>query len=397
MAQQKPAPKVTHLPPVETRLPDRKALSAHMRRRHWGLVAGLLFMVGLPVMVVAFYLTQIAKPQYASKAGFVIRQEESGAASQMLGGLSSMLGQNISGNSDLLFEFLQSQEIVALVQDDIDLRAHYAEGWPEDPLFSLPPNALIEDLAAFWRRMVRLQYDRSTGVITVQVRARDPQIAQAIAAAILRHSENVINDLNATARRDSMAHAQADLDDAAGALRQARDALLAFQARTKIIDPMADMQGRMGILDNLQVQLAQAYVEYDLLAQTVAEFDPRLRQLDRRITAIQERIVQERNSFSTRNVTVENTDYPTLLAKHETLRTDVDFAAENYRAALAALALARTRADRQQLYLATFLRPTLPQQALYPQTALLVALTGFFALMSWAVLALVYYSLRDRG
>ncbi|TVS00463.1 MAG: sugar transporter [Rhodobacteraceae bacterium] len=397
MAQQKNDLKVTHLPPVEARLPERAAMKARMRRRHWRLVFGLFLIVGLPVLVVALYLTQIARPQYASETGFVIRQEEAGSASQMLGGLSAMLGQNVSGNSDLLFEFLQSQEIVALVQGEIDLRAHYADGWPEDPLFTLPPDALIEDLVTFWQRMVRLTYDRSTGVITVQVRARDAQTAQAIAAAILRHSENVINDLNATARRDSMANAQADLEDAVATLRRAREALLAFQARTKIVDPMADMQGRMGILGNLQAQLAEAFVDYDLLSQTAAESDPRLRHLDRRITAIEDRIAHERSSFSAQNVTVDNTDYPTLLAEYESLRADVDFAAETYRAALAALAHARTRAARQQLYLATFLRPTLPQRALYPQAGLLTALTGFFAFMVWSVLALVYYSLRDRG
>jgi capsular polysaccharide transport system permease protein len=122
-----------------------------------------------------------------------------------------------------------------------------------------------------------------------------------------------------------------------------------------------------------------------------------VRHLERRIAAIEERIAQERNNFSGQDVTVDNTAYPTLLAEYEALRADVDFAAESYRAALAALALARTRAARQQLYIATFLRPTLPQQALYPKTGLLVALTAFFALMAWAVLALVYYSLRDRG
>ncbi len=397
MAQQKPDPKITRLPPIESRLPERSARRARMRRRHWGLLAGLFVMVGLPVLVVAGYLTQVARPQYASETGFVIRQEEAGSASQMLGGLSQMLGQSVSGNSDLLFEFLQSQEIVQLVQGEIDLVAHYSAGWPDDPLFSIPPDVLIEDLAAFWKRMVRLTYDRATGVITLQVRARDPQTARAITAAMVQHSENVINDLNATARRDSMANAQADLDEAVAQLRAAREAMLAFQARTMILDPIADIKGRMGVLDNLQQQLAQAFVDFDLLTQTAAETDPRVRQLDRRILAIEERIAQERTSFSAQNVTVDNTDYPTLLAEYEGLRADMDFAAETYRAALAAHGLARTRAARQQLYLATFLRPTLPQQALYPQTGLLIALTGFFAFMLWAVLALVYYSLRDRG
>ncbi len=397
MPQQQPGPKVTHLPPIDARLPERSARKARIRRRHWGLVAGLVVMVGLPVLIVAGYLTQIAKPQYASETGFVIRQDDAGSASQMLGGLSQILGQNVSGNSDLLFEFLQGPEIVQLVQEDVDLVAHYANAWPDDPLFAIPPDVLIEDLVAFWKRMTRLTYDRATGAITMQVRAHDPLVAQAITTAIVAHSENVINELNATARRDSMAHAQTDLDEASAQLRAAREAMLAFQARTRIVDPLADIQGRMGVLGNLQQQLAQAFVDFDLLTQTAADTDPRVRQLDRRIMAIEARIAQERTSFSAQNVTVDNTDYPTLLAEYEGLRADMDFASESYRAALSALGLARTNAARQQLYLVTFLRPTLPQQALYPQTGLLIALTAFFAFMGWAVLALVYYSLRDRG
>ncbi len=49
------------------------------------------------------------------------------------------------------------------------------------------------------------------------------------------------------------------------------------------------------------------------------------------------------------------------------------------------------------MYLANFIQPTLAQRAQYPQSTLIISLTFFFALMFWAVMALVYYSLRDRG
>ncbi len=357
----------------------------------------LLVVVALPVLVSTLYLWAFARPQFASNTGFVIRQEETGSASQVLGGLTQVLGMQGGGNSDLLFEFIQSQDIVQRVQREIDLVGHYARTWPRDPVFSIWPAATIEDLSAFWKRMVRITYDKSSGVIMVEVRARDPDFARTVARQVVAQSEAMINTLNAAARRDSMANAQADLDAALVQLREAREALVAFQARTQILDPQADIQGRMGVLGNLQQQLAQALVDYDLLIQTAEGNDPRLRQLERRIAVIEDRITQERRSFAAQDVTVDNTDYPTLLAQYEGLRVDVQFAEENYRAALTALIAARTNAERQQLYLATFIEPTLAERAEYPRRALLVGLTGFFALMLWSVLALVYYSLRDRG
>ena len=96
-------------------------------------------------------------------------------------------------------------------------------------------------------------------------------------------------------------------------------------------------------------------------------------------------------------MTVDNTDYPALLGQYESLQVDQEFAEQTYRAALTALEGARSNAQRKQLYLATYIRPTLAQKAEYPQRFLAVFLTAFFALVGWATMALVYYSLRDRG
>ncbi len=57
-------------------------------------------------------------------------------------------------------------------------------------------------------------------------------------------------------------------------------------------------------------------------------------------------------------------------------------------------ALAQSR--RQSRYLAAYVEPTLAQRAEYPKRALLLVVSGFSLLMGWAILALCFYSLRDR-
>ncbi|MFP4275505.1 MAG: sugar transporter, partial [Paracoccaceae bacterium] len=323
--------------------------------------------------------------------------EEGGSASDLLGGLAQFTGGSASGDADILYEFIQSQGIVDAIDDRVDLVAHYAQHWPEDPAFALWPTASVEDLLWFWQRVIRISYDQSTGLIEVRALAFDPETAQTIAREIVRESQSMINELNATARDDLMRYAQADLDEAVARLKAAREALTRFRTRTQIVDPSADIQGRMGVLNNLQQQLAEALIDYDLLIETTSNLDdPRLAQARRKIDVIRERIARERENFASDEVMGADADYPTLMAEFESLTVDREFAEESYRSALAALDIARANASRQSRYLATYVPPTRPQTSEYPQRWVLTGLAALFLSMAWAITSLVYYSIRDR-
>jgi capsular polysaccharide transport system permease protein len=369
-----------------------------MRRRHWGLVASFVLIMLAPLVTVGFYLFKVAQDQYASTTGFIVRQEEGRTATDLLGGLAQFGGvAGGTGDSDILYEFILSQALVARIDNRLDLVGHYAAHHADDPVFALSPDAAIEDLLAFWQRMVRLSYDQSTGLIELRVLAFSPDMAQGIARNILSESQILVNDLNATARADTIRLADADLVAAVEHLRAAREALTGFRIRTQIVDPESDLQGRMGVLNNLQQQLAEALIEFDLLAEnTNNASDARLVQAQNRIAVIQVRIMEERATFTLQNVGSGQQDYPTLMAEYEGLVVDREFAEESYRAARTALDIARANANRQSRYLAAYIQPTLPQTAEFPRRTIILALIGLFLFMTWATLALVYYSIRDR-
>lgn len=371
---------------------------ASPKRRHRRLFLSLMVMVLAPLVLITGYLFLIANDQYASRTGFIVRSDEATSASELAGGLSSIIGGGTSGaNGDVLFAFIRSQEIVERIQSQRDILGHYSAHWGSDPVFSIWPDATIEDLLWFWQRVVTVSYDKNSGLMDVQVLAFDADTAREIARDIVRESEEMINALNEQAQRDSMANADQDLQDALERVRDSREAMASFRARTQIVDPQADIQGRMGVLNNLQQQLAQALVDHDLLLQTATDNDPRIRQAMRRIEVIQERISAERRNFATQDVTVFDTDYPRLIAQFESLMVNQEFAEQTYTAALAARDAARSNAERQSLYLATFVRPTLAQRAEYPQRIITILMSAFFLLMGWGAMSLIYYSLRDRG
>jgi len=375
------------------------ARPARLKRRHWGLIGSFIVLVLAPLVAVIFYLWTIAEDQYISTAGFTVRSQESSGANDLLGGLAQFSGNTTASDSDILYEFIQSQEMVEAVDARLDLRAHYTQTWPVDWAFALWPEASLEDLIWYWQRVVGISYDSASGLIEVRAVALDPAMAQAVTQAIVDESQIRINALNIQAREDAMGYARADLADAVERLKQTRQALTQFRTRTRIVDPAADIQGRMGVMNNLQQKLAEVLIEYDLLRGTVSEGDPRLKKALQHIDVIRQRIDIERQTFTSTNTDTGGVgeDYPSLIAEFERLTVDREYAEEVYRAGLTALEVARDDAARQSRYLATYIKPTQAQDAQYPQRFILAGLTGLFLLLCWSILSLIYYSIRDRS
>lgn len=372
------------------------AEKAQMRRRHWGLVLSFFLIVAAPLAIVGWYLAGRATDQYASSTGFSVRSEEGNSSAELIGGLTKFMGGSASGDTDILYEFIQSPDLVTRVDSRLDLRGHYTAPWSQDPVFSLQPDSTIEDLVDYWQRMVRISYDQNTGLVNLRVLAFSPDMAQRIAQEIIAESQTIVNELNATAREDMLKYAQEDLEEALVRLKAAREAMVRFRTRTQIVDPESDLQGRMGVLNSLQQQLAQALIDYDLLSQNTAGDDPRVIQAQRRIEVIRDRIAEERRTFASEDAGTGLENYPSLLAEYESLMVDREFAEESYRVALTALDLARANAARQSRYLATYLRPTLPEKSEFPRRLVLFSLSALFLFLIWSILSLVFYSLRDR-
>lgn len=388
-----------HLVPPPVAAP---AGPARIRTRHRVLVLSFIAMVLLPMALTLVYLFGLARDQYVSEVGFTLRQEETPSAGALAGGLASMLGMGAGqSNTRVLYEYIRSPALVARIEARLGLRALYSPGWPRDFLYSLPEDATIEELTRFWLSMVRIAFDEASGLMSIQVRAHDRQSATAIAALVIEEAQAMINGLNTTARTDAMRYSTEDLAEAVARLRAARSAMSSFRASTRILDPAADLRGRMGILTSLQEQLATALVESDLLSETTDRADPRRRQLERRIAVIRSHIEDERLTLGgaapAGAADPDAPDYPELLARYEELTVDVQVAEMTYRTAQAAHDLARARAERQSLYLATYITPTTAEMSEYPRRWLLSALGFLFLTLTWVITVLIGYSLRDRG
>lgn len=375
------------------------AKAARFQLRHRGLLASFALIVLLPVLASASYLYLRAADQYASKLAFTVRSEETGSsASAILGGLSSLgVGSSTTQDGDILYEFIRSQNIVQAIDERLDLRTLYARHVDSDPLLGFhPEGSTIEDLTDYWQRMVRITYDASAGMMELNVLAFDPEEARLIAGAIFDESSAMINNLSDIAREDATRYAREDLDTAVERLKTAREALTAYRVQNQIVDPVADAEGQMGLLNRLQGQLAQALIELDLLVGNTRSDDPRLSQAQRRIAVIESRIAEERRKFGSGTLVEGGENYATTLSNFERMSVDSQFAERAYVTALATYDAAVAQANRQSRYLAAYIKPTVAEQSQFPQRGLIVGLVALFSFLLWSILSLVYYSLRDR-
>lgn len=372
----------------------RPANPAWIRLRHRLILLSFILIVLLPPLGAAVYLWGFAADQYHSKVGFSVRLEEGGSALGLLSGLTG-ISNSSSSDTDILFEFIQSQKLVADMDAELDLRRIWAAPGL-DPVFTLAPDATLEDLVQYWNGMVHLTRGKSAGLLEIEVRAFTPQDATRIATALFDRSSQMINQLSDIAREDAIRFARADLDEALDRLKTAREAMTRFRNINQIVNPESDIQSQAGLLANLHSQQAATLIELDLLRDTVPENDPRVTQAERRLQVIETRIDAERGKFGLGPAGQGNAAFADLVGEYERLTVDREFAERAYVTAMASYDAAIAEARRQSRYLAAYMEPTTAQSSIYPRRLTLLLTLTIFLGLGWTIGLLIYYSAKDR-
>jgi capsular polysaccharide transport system permease protein len=84
------------------------------------------------------------------------------------------------------------------------------------------------------------------------------------------------------------------------------------------------------------------------------------------------------------------------MGSYEELESERRFAENAYQHALEGLDRARSNADRQQIYIADFVQPSLPEEALYPRRLRALGVVFLIAFTVWAIGGLTIRSVRDH-
>ena len=382
---------------VDQPVDQPKVVAAAPKRRRWKLRHAVLtlsfaLLVVLPVVASTYYLYVRASDQFHSRSAFSVHSEDAANPLELLGAFTQT-GATSAPDSEIIYDFLTSQTLVELIDAEVDLRTIY--NLPQgDPVFTLGEDRSVEDVLAYWERMVSASVDANSGVLEIEVRAFTPQDATRVAEAIIAHSENLVEDLSLVAREDAMRYTLEDVAKAEARLKEMRRQIREFRTTYQIIDPEADVQSQVGILGALQTRLADSLIELSMIDSYSDETDPRLPNIQRRVDAIRAQIENERASVGSRSE--DGKPLSVIIGEYEELLVDLEFAQNAYVAALAAEEQARIEANRRSKYLAVHIPATLAEKSIYPDRPLLLLVVLACAFAAWGVLVMIYYNIRDR-
>lgn len=410
MSKPAPQPPATPAPPARPAVVDHPAVSraarpAAPRRRHRLAAISFLVCVVLPTIASILYLYLMAADQYASRLAFSVRSSEAAAPTEILGVLTRSIG-GAGPDAEIIYEYVRSQQMVEAAEAALPLRDIFNRA-EDDVVFRLGEDRSTEDLLDYWNWMTDVSYDLGGGVVDFEARAFDPESAQAIAAFVLEESTRLVNELSLKAREDAVADAAAVLAQAEDRLRDIRRELRAFRNVEQLPDPTENARASLGLVSQLERDLAETQIELDTQLSLVGERGPRVPVLRQKIASLRAQIASERTrlgegreggSDGAESAAANSGDrvYADLIADYEELVVDREFAEQSYVSALAAFERAQIEARRQMRYLAPHIEPTFSDEAQYPQRALLSVAIALLLIVTWAVVVLILYNVRDR-
>ena len=372
----------------------RRSSFGRFRRRPWLGWFSFIIFVAVPVVTAAVYYFFVAADQYVAEFRFALRSAEPERHDPVLFFQESIAPSVMGLDSFVVVQYLASRAIIDDLSTTLDLREIFSRSEADWPVrLDLPVS--IEELVRYWKRQVDAFFDATNGTIVVRARAFTPQEALKLAEGILASSERLVNELSARARRDALRNADEEVGRAEKRLKSALARLREFRDKEGIIDPRKTADATVALAGRVRDELVRAGTELSTLKHYMRDDAPSIKMLEARVQSLE----AQRRAVESEVTDTEKTRSEALsrvMGSYEQLESERAFAENTYQHALQALDRSRINADRQQVYLATFVQPTLPEEALYPRRLQSFAVASGVAFVVWMIGGFILQSIRDH-
>jgi capsular polysaccharide transport system permease protein len=364
------------------------------RRRVSLVLLSFIILVVLPVAIAAGYYFLVAADQYVAEFRFALRSAEPERHDPAVLFQESIAPSLIGLDSYVVVQYLASRAAIDDLSKTLDLRGMFSRS-EADWLARLDLPVSIEELVRYWKGQVDAFFDPTNGTIVVKARAFTPQDALKLAEGILGSSERLVNDMSARARNDTLRNAKQEVGRAERRLKSNLARVREFRDKAGIIDPHKTADATVALAGRVRDELVRADTELSTLKRYMRDDAPSVKILEARIQSLE----AQRRSVEGEVTDTEKTRSEALsrvMGSYEQLESERTFAENAYQHALQALDRSRIEADRQQVYLATFVQPTLPEEALYPRRWRSLGAVFAIALTIWAIGSCTFHSVREH-
>lgn len=350
-------------------------------------------LVVIPTAVASAYYFLIAADQYVAEFRFTLSTVEP-PRPEPLALLTGAAPTPAALESQVLVQYIASRAIIDEIDGSLDIRRIFAP--PAADWWSrLPQAATIEQIVRYWKGQVDPFYDPAEGTVTVRVSAFAPGDALHLSQSVVSACEKLVNDLSLRARQDTLRQAKADVEQAESRLKSVLEQLRQFRDREGLLDPRKTAEATGDIATRMRDQLVRANAELATLRSYMRDDAPTVKVLRARIRSLE----AQRRSLAGELTGPAAGDAPPLsavLGSYDELQNDRQFAEAAYQHALRGLDEAKANADRQHVFIASFVPPSLPEEALYPRRWRSLATIALLAFALWGIGGLAMQSIRDH-
>lgn len=361
------------------------------RRRLISLAVRLMAFVVLPTILMGYYYVAIATPLYASKSEFVIQQAD--APSPRGGGMLQTSPMATAQDSMTVQGYLMSRGAMLRLNDDAGFAAAFAA--PDiDPILRLAPDAGVEEMFRTYSRQIRIGFDPTEGIVKLEVRAPDPELATVWSEALLGYAEERVDTLSQRLRRDQMAGAEESLAEAEAKLIEARERLIGLQERFRTMSGQDEIEIVNSKISTLERELTNDRLG---LQQMLSNPSPNAG----RVAVLRQRIARLEAEIETLRARMIDADAlgPSLARMQGEMmiaEAEVDTRQEMLREAMQAREQARIEANRQVRYLSVSVNPLPADEAAYPRAFENTAIAFLIFLGIYLMMALTTAVLREQ-
>jgi capsular polysaccharide transport system permease protein len=361
-------------------------------------IALFIALVAVPDLVVCVYYGLLASDQYVSEAKFTV---SSGAIPKMdgLGAVTGVPPILIVQDTQVVTSYIGSRAMVEQLERTAGLREAYSES-SIDWWSRFRKGKPIEKFTDYWERMSDTSISFPSGIVTLTVRAFNPEDAKRIADAVIAQSENLINDLNERMRKDTVLASERDLQQASQNLGKARIQMESERNAEGLIDVGQTSKVLNGLISGLQTDLLIAQQHYNSELHYVTADAPQMKVLKSRINAMQSQLEQMRAQLTSHTEQGIGATADKALSGKMTKFAELDLeeriAERRYETAAASVEAARMVGERRMLYLHEVVAPALPEDAKYPRRLLNIGMTILVSLLAWAATVGALHFVRNH-
>jgi capsular polysaccharide transport system permease protein len=371
------------------------AFSGRLRERRGRVGLLMKVFVFFPTLLVFGYLLLLHSDMYLSHSMFAVRSGGLQPASDTsgLGGLLSSYLPGGSSDSQIVLAFITSQNMLERVAADLDLIGHYA-GRSRDPWSRLRQKPTREQMLAYWQWIVKPSFDLERGVISVEVKAYDREMARIVNSAVLRHSEALVNDMNSRAREDTLRLAVEEVGRGERRVAEAAENLRGFRDSRALLDPAATARGLETVIAGLEAEAAKTGAELEAAQKTMRADSLIVAEISNRLHSLQAQI--ERENARLAGLDAEKSPLSSLVGEFTALRMEEEFANKQLVSAMSMYELARIQTAAQTRYVTPIQPPTLAEESEYPRV-FLFTLAAFAAFLTGlGLVSLTVAAVRDH-